>query len=140
MSADGPSRSGGVPAADTGPDSVTPQAVGQSGRRRGWPWLIVAVGLAAGKAHAIAEVLHHRNEVIAVLGVGLAVSVLRIRLMSVAAATAALFALAVDPRSVALGIALGAGAFVLLVVVFFAIATVLHARQDRVSRSPPRTP
>ena len=90
------------------------------------------------KVHAADEVLHHRDEVIAVLGVLLAVSVLRIRLMRVAVAAAALFAVSLEPRSIAGGLALGACAFALLLVVFFGIATALHARQDRLSRMNPQ--
>lgn len=91
----------------------------RAGRRRvGWPWLILGTGLAVVKADAFAMVLHHRVEVIIFLGLGLAFSVLRTRPVEIAVTAALLLAL------------------------FIAIGTVLHARQDRArtDASDPRPP
>ena len=44
---------------------------------------------------------------------------------------AALFALVLAPHPFVLGAGVGVGAFVVLMVAFFALATVLHARQGR---------
>ena len=105
------------------------QQPGQA-RRGGWAWLIVGVVLVAAKADALAQVEHHRTVLIVVLALGLAVSVLRARPVRVAVLAAALSAWLLDLRSTALGVGLGLAGFALLMAVFFAIATVLHARQD----------
>jgi hypothetical protein len=132
MSQDGSSRSAEAPAtpARTEPGG-TPEVVGPSGGRRSWLWAIVFVGLAIGKAHAVAEVVRHRPELITVLGVTLALAVLRIRLILVAMSAAALFAVCVDPHPLLRGIALGAGALAVLLAVLFTLSTVLHIRQER---------
>ncbi len=91
----------------------------------------MGVGLALVKANVLTEVVHHRIEVIALLGLGLAFSVLRPRPVGIALTAAALIAFTLAPHSTDLGIALGFGAFVLLLAVFIAIGTVLHARQDQ---------
>jgi hypothetical protein len=110
----------------------------QRGRRGGrWPWLIVGIGLALVKSNAIAEVGHHPSELIAVLGVGLAVSVLRTRPVGFAVSAAPLLAFALAPRSTAVGVAVGLGAFVLLLALFVAIGTVLQARQVMIGPTPP---
>jgi hypothetical protein len=60
--------------------------------------------------------------------------VLRSKLVAIAGFAAGIlgFALALHPSPI--GVGFGVGAFVLLVTVFFAISTVLHARQRRVVR------
>lgn len=93
--------------------------------------MIVGLGLALVKADGLAAVLHHRPEVIAVLAVGLALSVLRPRPLGIAVTAAPLLAFTLAPRSTALGIGLGLGAFVLLLTLFVAIGTVLHAKQGQ---------
>ena len=89
------------------------------------------VGLAILKAHAFMGLLHHRPGVIALLGLGLAFSVLRLQPVTFAVTAGPLLAFVLAPGSTALGIALGFGAFVLLLVLFMAIGTVLRARQLR---------
>jgi len=94
-----------------------------------WPWMIVGVGLALVKANAAADLVHHRTGLIVALAAALAVSVLRTRPVGIALSGAPLLAFALAPGSTALGIALGFGAFVLLLALFVAIGTVLQARQ-----------
>ena len=103
------------------------------GRPRGarWPWLIVAIAVGAFKARGVTEVIHYRAGVIAVLALVLVGSVLRPRPVFIAAATAALLAFALAPHPAGVGIALGVGAFVVLMVLFFAIATLLQASGRR---------
>jgi hypothetical protein len=90
----------------------------------------VGVGLAVVKADGLAAVLHHRVEVIALLGLGLVLSVLRPRPVGIALTAGPLLAFTFGPRSTVLDIAVGFGAFVLLLALFIAIGTVLAARQD----------
>lgn len=112
--------------------AAAPGELRRAGRRRaGWPWLIVGVGFGLVKTNAISELLHHRVDTIALLGLGLALSVLRTRPVGSAVTAASLLAFTLAPRSTALGIALGVGAFVLLLATFVAIGTVLRARQDQ---------
>jgi hypothetical protein len=105
----------------------------------------VALALVGLKVEALAELLHHRVAVIVLFGLGLAFAVLRGRPVAIAVSAAALVPLAVDPRSLVVGIAVGVGVFVLLLALFLAIATVLHARQNRragvarVTRGPARS-
>jgi hypothetical protein len=102
------------------------------GRGRRWPWLIVAVAVGAVKADAYASLVHHRGELIAALGIGLFAALLRTTPIAVAAFSAGILAVALGIHPVLAGVALGFGAFALLVALFFAISTVLHARQHRV--------
>jgi hypothetical protein len=127
------SPSGAPSARATGVERAAgPGQLRRAGRRGvGWPWLIVGVVLALVKADGLAAVLHHRAEVVAILGLGLALSVLRRRPVGIAVTTAPLLAFILAPRSTALGIALGLGVFVLLLALFTAIGTVLHARQNQ---------
>ncbi len=125
------SQSAAPPAWATAVEPAAAPGALRTGRRGvGWPWLIVGVGLALGKADALTALLDHRPEVIAFLGLGLALSVLRPRPIGIAATAAPLLAFTLAPASTALGIALGVGGFVLLLALFIAIGTVLHARQD----------
>ena len=94
-----------------------------------WPWLIVAIGAAALKVDAYASLARHPGELVFLLAAGLAFSLLRPKPVLIAAMAGALFALVLAPHPVGLGIAVGVGAFVLLTVLFFAIATILRARQ-----------
>lgn len=98
--------------------------------RRGWPWVIVAVGLSVVKSDGYRVVLHNRVGVIVAFGVVLAFSVLRPKPVRIAVAAAALVALALNPHALALGVAIAFGAFVLLMTLFTAVAAVLHARQN----------
>jgi len=72
-------------------------------------WLIVGVGVALVKADVLVAVLQHRAEVIAVLGLGLAFSVLRPQPVGIAVGAAAMLAFTLAPSSTLLGIALGLG-------------------------------
>jgi hypothetical protein len=114
-------------------------STGDLARARGsrWPWLIVVVGVGALKADAYASLLHHRASLIAALAAALVVSVIRLRPkpLLVAALAAALLASSLAPHPALLGVALGFGAFAVLVALFFTISTVLHARQQRAARS-----
>ena len=82
------------------------------------------------KAEALSGLLHHRGWVIAILGLGLVSSVLRMRPVGVALTVGPLLAFALAPGSTALGIAVGVVAFGLLLALFFAVGAVLMARQD----------
>jgi hypothetical protein len=73
--------------------------------------------------------LHDRAGLIAVLAVGLAFSLLRSKPVAIAASAAGILGFAVALRPVLAGAALGFGAFVLLIALFFTISTVLHTRQ-----------
>ena len=99
---------------------------------------MVGVGLVLLKAEALPELLRHRGWVIAILGLGLVSSVLRMRPVAVALTAGPLLAFALAPGSTALGIAVGVGAFGLLLALFFVIGAVLMARQDH-GRSRART-
>jgi hypothetical protein len=105
-------------------------------RRRGtrWPWLIVLIAVGAVKVQAYASLLHHRGGMIAALAIGLALSMLRSKLVAIAGFAAGILAFALALHPSLIGVGFGVGAFVLLVTVFFAISTVLHARQRRVVR------
>ena len=102
-------------------------------RARGarWPWVIVAIVASAVKAVGWATLLHHRATFIVVLAVGLGSSLLRIRLVLTAALLAVLLPVALAPHPVLLGVGFGLAVFVVLMVVFFAIATALRARDAR---------
>jgi uncharacterized membrane protein YhhN len=108
------------------------------GRGRGarWPWLIVVVAAGALKADAYASLLEHRAALISALAAALVASVIRQRPkpLLIAALSAALLASALALHPAVIGVAVGVGAFVLLVALFFAISTVLHARQSRADR------
>lgn len=79
---------------------------GQVTRSRGtrWPWLIVVIAV---------------------------VSMVRLRPkpLLIAALVAALLATTLAPHTAVLGVALGFGAFAVLVALFFTISTLLHARR-----------
>jgi hypothetical protein len=117
-----------------GPESE-PLAAEQRGRVRrrggGWAWVIVALALGALKARALTDLMHHRVELIAVLALGMIVSVLRPRPVAFAAFAAPIAALAVAPRSAAAGAATGLGTFVFLTALFFALGSLLQARDGR---------
>lgn len=105
------------------------------GRGTRWPWLIVAIAVGAVKVEAYASLLDHRGALIAALVVALVASVVRLRPkpLLIAALVAALAATSVALHPAVVGVALGFGAFALLVV------AVLHDL-DPASRAPaPRT-
>jgi hypothetical protein len=110
------------------------------GRGRGtrWPWLIVVVAAGALKADAYASLLEHRAALISALAAALVASVLRQRPkpLLIAGLSAALVASALAVHPVLAGVALGFGTFALLVALFFAISTVLHARQRHGAQAP----
>ena len=136
------SRSAGPSASTTGVErAAAPGELRRAGRRGGWPWLIVGVGLALVKANALTEALHYRVAVIVLLGLGLAFSVLRPKPIGIAVTAAPLLAFTLAPRSTVSGVALGFGAFVLLLALFIALGTALHARQghDRAVASGARS-
>ena len=98
------------------------------GRKRGWPWLVGGLALATLKAQAFTGLLHHRVEVIALLGLWLAVCVLRPRPVRFAGAAGALVAFALGHRVTGLSVEVGFATFLVLLSVFLAIGTVLHHR------------
>jgi uncharacterized membrane protein (DUF485 family) len=112
------------------------RSAGQLTRARGtrWPWLIAVVAVVAVKAEAYASLAHDRTGLVIVLTVGLAFAVLRHKPVAIGAFAAGILAFALAPHPVGAGVALGVGAFVLLIALFFAIATVLHARQPHAAR------
>jgi hypothetical protein len=115
-----------------GQSAVDAHDVRRAGRRRrGWPWAIVGVVMALGKADALRVLLHGRVALMALFGLWLVLSVLRPRPVGIAVTVAGLLAFVIAPGSVLVGIGLGLGAFVLLMALFFAVATVLQARQPR---------
>ena len=103
-----------------------------TGRHRGggWLWIPVVVVLGLLKARAFEEVIDHRGSAIALLAAWFAVALLRLRLASVAITAAALFGILAGSHSIGRGLELGGGAFVVVMGAFFAIATILLARQD----------
>jgi hypothetical protein len=102
-------------------------------RGHGERWLgLVALAVAAVvKIDAYRGVVHHRAGIMALLGVALLFSVLRPRPVVFALVAAPFVALALHPHPLLAGLGAGFGAFVLLMTLFFGIATVLHARQHR---------
>lgn len=131
-----------APARSSG--SASPSGSGEVvGRRRGtrWPWVIVAIAVGALKLEAFASLLyhhgwlHHRGPLIAVLAVGLGVSVLRTRPVAIAVFGAGVLAFVVALHPLLGGVALGVGAFGSLIALFFTVSTVLHARQRRGQRA-----
>jgi hypothetical protein len=90
--------------------------------------VIVLIAVGAIKAEAYASAAHH-GALIPVFAIGLAASVLRTKPLGIAAFGAGLLAVALALHPIALGVGFGLGAFVLLIALFFAISTVLHARQ-----------
>jgi hypothetical protein len=101
------------------------------GRKRRWPAVIGGLVLVALKSEAYGKLLFHRGELIAALAVGLALSLLRVRLVGLAISAALLLAFILSAHSLGLGLELGFGAFALLMALFFAVSTVLHLRQQR---------
>jgi hypothetical protein len=107
------------------------------GRGTRWAWLIVVAAAGALKADAYASLLHHRASLIGALAVALVVSVVRLRPrpLLIAALLAAVVATSVALHPAVAGVALGFGAFALLVAACFAISTVLHVSQRRERRA-----
>lgn len=100
-------------------------------RSRRWPALLGGLVLAALKSEGLARLVFHRGSLVAVLAVGLAVAVLRVRPVTLAVTSALLLALVLGAHSLGLGLGLGFGVFALLMTLFFALSAVLHARQKR---------
>lgn len=92
------------------------------------------MGVLKGRAYGL--FLHHRAAGIALLAVWLGFSMLRLKLLRVAALAAALVAVALAPHPILLGVEFGLGVFVVVMVVFFAIATALRARDARPAARP----
>jgi hypothetical protein len=104
----------------------------RSGKReRRWPWVIGAIVLAGLKSDAVVKIIFHRGELIALAAIALAASLLRVRPVGTAVATALLLGLVLGAHSFGLGLGLWFGALALLMALFFAISSVLHARQNR---------
>jgi hypothetical protein len=99
--------------------------------RRRWPWFIVGAVLLVAKSEGIAEASHHRSTLIVILALALVGAVLRPRPAVIAVTVAPLLALVLDPHPLLAGLAVGVGVFILLMVIFVGIATVMHARQAR---------
>jgi hypothetical protein len=99
------------------------------GRGARWPWAIVLIAVGALKVEAYASAAQHRGALIPVFAIGLAVALLRMKPLAVAVFTAGLLAVALALHPIALGVGFGFGALALLIALFFAISTVLHARQ-----------
>jgi hypothetical protein len=87
--------------------------------------------LAGLKSEALLKLILHRGELVAVLAVLLVTSLLRGRPVGIAVATSLLLAFVVGVHSLGLGLAIGFGGFALLMALFFAISTMLLARQNR---------
>ncbi len=117
-------------------DQDYPQVARRGGPRFGW--FLVALAAAALKAEAVAKLVVHPYTLVGVLSAGVVASVLRARPAGLAITTAPLIALLVAPASIWLGVALGVGAYVLLMSLFVAIGTVLQAHQDPHRQQPPR--
>ena len=90
--------------------------------------MLVVAGL---KIEAYSPIVHHPRRLIFLLAAGLVLSPLRPKPLAIAAMAAALLALVVRPHPLVLGLGVGVGAFVVLMTLFFALATALHARQRR---------
>jgi hypothetical protein len=103
--------------------------------KRGWSAVIGGFLLAVLKSHVLLRLLLHRHALIGVVAAALAGSLLRTRPVATAVATALLAALVLGAHSIGLGLALGFGGFALLMALFFAVSTILHARQRRRSRA-----
>ena len=103
--------------------------VATRGRGPRWPWLILVIPFAALKVEAYASLAHHRGALIAALAIGLALAMLRSKLVAIAAFSAGILGFALALHPVLAGAGLGFGAFAVLLVLFFTISTVLHARQ-----------
>jgi hypothetical protein len=99
------------------------------GRNRRWPAVIGGLVLAGLKSEGLARTVIHRGGLITVVAIFLVTSVLRVRPVGTAVATALLLALVLGAHSLGLGLGLGFGGFALLMALFFAISTVLLARQ-----------
>jgi hypothetical protein len=99
------------------------------GRNRRWPAIIGGLFLAALKSETVLRLVLHRGALFAALAVFLTTSLLRGRLVGVAVAASVLVALILGAHSFGLGVGLGFGGFALLMALFFAISTVLLARQ-----------
>jgi hypothetical protein len=99
------------------------------GRGARWPWAIVVIAVGAVKAEAYASAVQHRGALISLFAIGLAASLLRTKPLAIAVFTAGLLAAALALHPIVLGVGFGLGTFVLLIALFFAISTVLHARQ-----------
>jgi hypothetical protein len=91
-------------------------------------WVIPAILL---KGQIYTLFLHHRAGYIALLATWLGHSLLRVKLVRIAALSAALLPVALAPHPVLLGVGFGLTVFVVLMAVFFAIATALRARDAR---------
>jgi hypothetical protein len=127
-----PSRPAGPAARTTAVEHPAgSRGLGQARRRgaRGL-WLVVGIALALLKANGLAAVLDHRAAAIVLLGLALVYSVFRPRPVWIALSAGPLLAFALAPPSTAAGIELGIGTSALLLSLFFAIATVLQARQE----------
>lgn len=107
------------------------EPVDRSASRRRLPWFIGAVVLLLANSESIGWAIDHRSTLIVALALALVGAVVRPRPVVIAATAAPLLALALDPHSLLAGVAVGVGAFVLLMALFVGIATVLHARQAR---------
>jgi hypothetical protein len=101
------------------------------GRNRRWPAVLGGLVLAGLKSEVLVRLILHRGELIALLAVVLMLSLLRGRPVGIAVGTSLLLAFVVGAHSLGLGLALGFGGFALLMALFFAISTVLLARQNR---------
>lgn len=83
------------------------------------------------KSEAVLRLVFHRGSLIGVVAVILGSCALRVRPVGVAVAAPLLLALVLGHHSLGLGLVLGFGGFALLMALFFAISTVLLARQNR---------
>ena len=100
-------------------------------RERRWLWVVAGIFVIVGKGEAIDAVTAHRTDLIVAAAVALVVgTVVRPSPLTIAAVSGVLLATVLAPPFlVGAGIALGA--FVLLMTLFYGLAIVLHARQDR---------
>jgi len=102
----------------------------RAGRRRG-PLVVLAIAAGVFKAWGLSAAMHHRPELIALLGALVAFSFLRPRPVLFAASVGGLLAVFLAPHALGTGVGIAFGIFVLLLAVFLGLASVLHARLGR---------
>lgn len=93
--------------------------------------MIVGGLVVLGKAELWRHVLTNPTTLVVAFAAGGVASILRTNPIGLAVCVAGLTALIIGPASTLVGVALGAGGFVALVVLFFAIGTILRTRQSR---------
>lgn len=93
--------------------------------------MIIGAVVVLAKVELYRHLLINPTALIVALAAGGVASVLRTSPIGLAVCAAGLIALIIGPASTLVGIALGVGGFVALMVLFFAVGTILRARQSR---------